>query len=77
MWGGAYGLAAHAGLRGAKAVAAVFGTVYPSDVLVNVALGLYKPWRWSAQDTIIDVGEKLIQAAATGATFDRVLDPGR
>ncbi len=51
--------------------------MYPSDVLVNVALGLYEPWRWSVQDTIIHVGEKLIQAAATGAAFDRMRDPAR
>ncbi len=39
MWGSAYGLAAHAGLSGQKAVAAVFGTVYTGDVLLNTALG--------------------------------------
>lgn len=75
MWGGAYGVAAHRGLRGHKAVAAVFAAVYPGDVLLNTALGLYKPTTWSKQDTIIDVGEKLIQAEATGAIFDRFLDP--
>ncbi len=48
MWGSAYGLAAHAGLSGQKAVAAVFGTVYTGDVLLNTALGLYKPTTWSA-----------------------------
>jgi len=75
MWGSAYGVAAHAGLRGPKAVAAVFGTVYSFDVGLNTALGLYRPASWSAQDIAIDVGEKLIQAAATGAVFDRWLDP--
>lgn len=77
MWGGAYGIAAHRGLRGQKAVAAVFGTVYPGDVLLNTALGLYKPTTWSTRGTVIDVGEKLIQAEATGAIFDRFLDPAR
>ncbi len=47
MWGSAYGLAAHAGLSGQKAVAAVFGTVYTGDVLLNTALGLYEPQAWS------------------------------
>ncbi len=75
MWGSAYGFAAHRGLRGQKAVAAVFATLYPGDVLLNTALRLYKPTTWSKQDTIIDVGEKLIQAEATGAIFDRFLDP--
>ena len=75
MWGSAYGVAAHQGLRGQKAVAAVFGTVYPGDVLLNTALRLYKPTTWSTQDTVIDVGEKLLQAEATGAIFDRFLAP--
>ncbi len=75
MWGSAYGVAAYAGLRGQKAVAPVFGVVYAGDVLLNTALGLYKPTSWTAQDIVIDVGDKLIQAAATGAIFDRFLDP--
>ena len=72
MWGSAFGVAGHAGLRGQKAVAVVFGTVYTADVLLNTALGLYKPTSWTKQDMLIDVGEKLIQAEATGAVFDRL-----
>jgi hypothetical protein len=75
MWGSAYGVAAHRGLRGQKAIAAVFGTVYPGDVLLNTALGLYRPTSWTKQDTLIDVGEKLIQAEATGIIFDRFFTP--
>lgn len=75
MWGSAYGLAALAGLRGKRAVAVVFGAVYTSDVLLNTALGLYQPSKWTRRDWAIDVGEKLIQAAATGVAFDRMLDP--
>ncbi len=74
MWGAAYGVAAHAGLRGRGGVAAVFATVYTSDVLLNTALGLYQPSAWSRQDWAVDVVDKLVQAAATGATFDYVLD---
>ena len=73
LWGSAYGVAAHAGLRGQRAVAAV----YTGDVLLNTALGLYKPTSWTKQDIVIDVGEKLIQAEATGAVFDRFLDPAK
>ena len=69
-WGAAYGVAAHSGLRGQRAVAAVFATVYTGDVLLNTLLGLYKPRQWSAQDTIIDVVDKLVQAEATGAIYD-------
>ena len=69
-WGAAYGVAAHNGLRGQRAVAAVFATVYTGDVLLNMLLGLYKPRQWSAQDTIIDVVDKLVQAEATGAIYD-------
>ena len=75
MWGSAYGVAAHAGLRGQKAVAAVFGTVYTGDVLLNVALGLYRPRTWSSQDWAVDIIDKLVQAQATGAIFDHLLGP--
>lgn len=77
MWGAAYGVAANAGLRGQRAVAAVFAVVYTGDVLLNTALGLYHPSRWSFQDTAIDVAGKLVQAEATGAIFDRFLSPTR
>ncbi len=72
MWGAAYGITAHLGMRGPRAVAAVFGIVYSGDVLLNTALGLYRPREWSRRDWIIDVTDKLVQAAATGAVFERV-----
>lgn len=74
-WGTAYGVAAHAGLRGQKAVNTVFAIVYTCDVLLNTALGLYQPTRWSGQDWI--VADKYVQTQATGAVFDRFLDPAR
>lgn len=77
MWGTAYGVAAAAGLRGQKAVHTVFLTVYPGDVLLSTALGVYHPKDWSIQDWVIDVGEKYVQAQATGFIFDRLLDPAR
>jgi hypothetical protein len=77
MWGANYGMAAAAGLRGQKAVHTVFAVVYTGDVALNTALGLYQPTQWSRQDWIIDVLEKYIQAQATGAIFDRFLDPVR
>ena len=77
MWGAAYGLAALKGLRGQKAVNAVFGAVYTGDVLLNTALGLYHPTQWSKKDLIIDVVDKYVQAQGTGAVFDRLLDPAR
>ena len=77
MWGTAYGVAALAGLRGQKAVHAVFVTVYTGDVLLNTALGLYKPAQWSMQDLVVDVVDKYVQAQATGVIFDRFLDPAR
>ncbi len=75
MWGMAFGLAERSGLRGQRAVATVFAAVYTGDAILNTALGLYKPWRWSPQDWVIDVGEKLIQAEATGFAYER-LDAG-
>jgi len=77
MWGAAYALAARAGLGGPRAVAVVFATVYAGDVLLNTALGLYRPQDWSGEDWAVDVIDKLVQAASTGAIFERFLDPAR
>jgi hypothetical protein len=77
LWGAAYGVAARAGLRGPKAIAATYATVYTGDVLANTARGLYEPSTWSAQDWAIDLTDKFVQAAATGVIFDRLLDPSR
>jgi len=77
MWGTAYGIAAAKGLRGQKAVNTVFAVVYTGDVLLNTALGLYQPSTWAAKDWAIDVVDKYVQAQATGAVFDRALDPAR
>lgn len=77
MWGAAYGVAALKGLRGQKAVNAVFGVVYTGDVLLNTALGLYHPTQWSKKDLIVDVVDKYVQAQGTGMVFDRLLDPAR
>ncbi len=73
LWGTAYGVAARAGLRGQRGVAATFAVVYSGDVLLNTALGLYKPLKWSIRDLAIDVVDKLVQAESTGAVFDHVL----
>ena len=75
MWGAAYGIAARRGLRGQKAANAVFGVVYTGDVLLNTALGLYRPAQWTAKDWVVDLVDKYVQAQATGAVFDRMLDP--
>lgn len=71
-WGVAYAVASKAGLRGQPAIGATFAAMYTADLLINTALGLYEPAKWSVQDTVIDVGEKLIQAEATGLTFDLI-----
>jgi len=70
LWGTAFGVAGRAGLHGQKAVAAVFAAVYTGDVLLNTALGLYEPSKWSKGDLAVDVIDKLVQAEATGAIFD-------
>jgi hypothetical protein len=77
MWGAAYGVAALEGLRGQKAVNSVFAVVYTGDVLLNTALGLYSPTRWSTKDLLVDVVDKYVQAQGTGVVFDRLLDPAR
>ncbi len=72
LWGAAYAMAARAGLRGQRGVAATYVVVYSGDVLLNTALGLYEPLKWSLRDFAVDVIDKLVQAEATGALFDRV-----
>ncbi len=76
-WGSAYGVAAAMGLRGQPAVNAVFAVVYTGDVVLNMALGLYRPSTWTTQDWAVDLGEKYLQAQATGLVFDQMLDPRR
>ncbi|MEJ7753261.1 MAG: hypothetical protein WKF46_09980 [Candidatus Limnocylindrales bacterium] len=74
MWGAAYGVAKRLGLSAPAAVAGVFATLYTGDLALNTALGLYRPWEWSGRDWTIDVVDKLVQAAATGAVYELVLD---
>ncbi|WP_100501989.1 hypothetical protein [Geodermatophilus chilensis] len=75
MWGAAYGVAAHKGLRGPRGAAATFGAIYTQDLVMITALGLDKPWTWSRKEATIDVLDKAVVIAATGAIFDRVLGP--
>ena len=75
LWGAAYGVAAHNGLRGQRGVAAVFATVYTGDVGLNTALGLYEPSSWSGRDWAIDIVDKLVQAQATAVIFDQLVAP--
>ncbi len=72
-WGAAYGVAAYKGLRGPRAIAATFATIYVQDVLMVTALGLDKPWTWSRQDAAVDVIDKFVNVVGTGLIFDNVL----
>ncbi|MDQ3759510.1 MAG: hypothetical protein M3331_06185 [Actinomycetota bacterium] len=71
-WGATHGLVVHKGLRGQRAVLAVFAGIYTGDGLLNTALGLYEPWKWSARDWATDLGEKFILAEATGLIYERL-----
>jgi len=76
-WGVGHALIARrAGLRGQPAVALAFGALYGGDVVGNTALGLDKPWEWSRQDLLIDVGDKLLLAETTGLVFDALRGRG-
>ncbi len=75
MWGAAYGLAAHKGLRGPRGAAATFGAIYAQDLAMITALGLGKPWTWSPKEWTIDVVDKVVVIVATGTIFDRLLGP--
>ena len=71
-WGAARGVAGRAGLRGQKAVGAVFGTMWPGDVAIVTALKLDDPRRWSRKDLAIDVVDKFVLAEACGVIYDRL-----
>ena len=73
LWGAAYGVVAHRGLRGAPGAAVTFAVIYSQDLVMIPALGLGKPWEWSRKDWTIDVLDKVVVIAATGVVFDRVL----
>lgn len=72
LWGAALPLAERRGLRGQRRTNAVFAIVYVGDLLLNMALGLYRPSRWSAQDWAVDVVDKYVLAQLTGAAYDRL-----
>lgn len=74
LWGSAYGITTHVGLRGVKAFAVVFPAVYTGDVLLNTVLGLYKPGTWTAQEWAVDLTNKAVQAAATGILNDHLFN---
>lgn len=74
-WGTGHALLARrTGLRGQRAVGRAFVTFWVGDVVANTALGLTRPWDWSAQDLVVDVVDKLVLAEATGLLFDRLDD---
>ena len=68
-WGVARGVAGHAGLTGQAAALAVFAGMYPADVALATALGVYSPREWSALDIAVDVVDKLVQAEATSVAY--------
>jgi hypothetical protein len=45
--------------------------------VLNTALGLHQPRAWTAKDWAVDLVDDHVQSQATGAVFDRALDPAR
>ena len=75
--GGAFAVASRVGLRGQRAVGVVLPAVHARDLLLDTALGLYAPSSWSKRAWLGDVVDKVVQAEATGAVFDRLSSSGR
>jgi len=71
-YGMGHGVGAHLGLRGVKAVPVIFAAQYAADVALNTALGLYHPWRWSREDWVVDLADKLVLGVVTGIAFERL-----
>ena len=76
-YGVGHGLGEYAGLRGARAVAIVFTAQYGADLLVNTALGLYRPATWSRQDWLVDIVDKSVLGVVTGLAYERLPLPVR
>ena len=70
-WGAARALVGRAGLSGQPAVAAVFGLMYPGDIVIVAGLGLDDPKEWSGRDWAIDTVDKFVLALATGIAYER------
>ena len=70
--GVARAVAERAGLRGQRATLTAFAAMYTGDLLLNTALGLYRPSEWSGRDWAIDLVDKFVQAEATGLVFERL-----
>jgi len=71
-YGMGHGVGAHLGLRGMRAVPVVFAAQYAGDVALNTALGLYHPRRWSREDWVVDLADKLVLGVVTGIAFERL-----
>ncbi|EMY32561.1 hypothetical protein D477_019543 [Arthrobacter crystallopoietes BAB-32] len=71
-WGAAYGLAGAVGLRGQKAVHAVFAVIYGGGTLASAATGFSRPQEWSAKDWLVDLVDIYVQVQATGFVFERL-----
>jgi hypothetical protein len=71
-YGVGHGVGEHLGLRGARAVAIVFAAQYSADVVLNTALGLYRPATWSRQDWLVDVVGKGALGVVTGVAYERL-----
>ena len=71
-YGVGHGVGEYVGLRGARAVAIVFTAQYGADLLLNTALGLYRPATWSRQDWLVDIVDKGVLGVVTGVAYERL-----
>jgi len=69
-WGVARGAVGRTGLRGPRAVLAVFGAMYSADAVTATTLGVYRPTEWSALDVAVDVVDKLVLAVAASVAYE-------
>lgn len=66
----ARGLIGVAGLRGARAAAAHFGTVWGTEQIMLPALGVAPLlWEWGAEEVAIDTLHHLVYASATSLAY--------
>lgn len=78
-WGAAHGVIdTKTKLRGQPAVAALFGILWPADVLGVAALGVHEPpCRWTPTETAVDFVDESVLAQETGMIFDLAAGPAR
>jgi hypothetical protein len=78
-WGAARGLIGFCGLRGPRAAALFYATVWGTELLTLPTLDIGVPpvWKWSPSELAIDAFHHVVYAGTTSATYELLDRAGR